>query len=108
MREPDFFRQILEKRPHFFLAHLRVYYLDTFVKVKTFPNIEQKLGKFIPLDNIYTSENQPVLDDYVFLQRQKRLENRQPPLHPQIEKLDSLLSSLFVNVNLVKVFQTVQ
>ncbi|MEB3144781.1 MAG: DUF1802 family protein [Cylindrospermopsis raciborskii 1523720] len=97
IREPEFFHQILEKRPHFFLAHLRVYYLDTFVKVKTLPNIEQKVGKFIPLEsesNIYTSENQPVLDDYVFIQRQKQLENRQPPLHPQIEKLDSLLSSL--------------
>ncbi|KRH97632.1 MULTISPECIES: DUF1802 family protein [Cylindrospermopsis] len=108
MREPDFFRQILEKRPHFFLAHLRVYYLDTFVKVKTFPNIEQKLGKFIPLDNIYTSENQPVLDDYVFLQRQKRLENRQPPLHPQIEKLDSLLSSLMKSSPEFPVYQQLQ
>ncbi|MCZ2202729.1 MAG: DUF1802 family protein [Cylindrospermopsis raciborskii PAMP2012] len=109
IREPEFFQQILEKRPHFFLAHLRVYYLDTFVKVKISPNIGQKLGKFIPLEsNIYTSENQPVLDDYVFLQRQKQLENRQPPLHPQIEKLDSLLSSLVKSNPEFSVYQQLQ
>jgi hypothetical protein len=86
------FEDILEKSPHFFLAYLRVYYLDKPLEIPAIPNIEEKLGKFAPLpNNISVSEAKPVLTDYVFNQSRQQLENRQPPLHPELEELQSLL-----------------
>lgn len=86
------FDDILKNRPHFFLAYLRVYHLDKPLEIPAIPNIQEKLGKFAPLpNNISVSEAKPVLSDHVFNQRKQQLENRQPPLHPELEELQSLL-----------------
>lgn len=92
------FKEILQNRPHFFLAYLRVYLNDKPYEIPVIPNIQDKLGKFVGLpNNIYVSENEPVLSDQVFNQRKKQLENRQPPLHPELEDLQSALSQIANN-----------
>lgn len=86
------FDEILQNRPHFFLAYLRVYHLDKPLEIPAIPNIQEKLGKFASLpNNISVSEAKPVLSDQVFNQRKQQLENRQTPLHPALEELQSLL-----------------
>ena len=96
--KPERFEEILQNCPHFFLAYLRVYHLDKPYEIPVIPNIQDKLGKFVGLpNNIYVSENKPVLSDYVFNQRKKQLENRQPPLHPELENLQSALSQIANN-----------
>ncbi|MFO5492616.1 MAG: DUF1802 family protein [Cuspidothrix sp.] len=96
--KPEIFQEILQKRPHFFLAYLRVYHLDKPYEIPVIPNIQDKLGKFVGLpNNIYVSEDKPVLSDYVFNQRKKQLENRQPPLYPELEDLQSALSQIANN-----------
>ncbi|MBE9054867.1 DUF1802 family protein [Sphaerospermopsis sp. LEGE 08334] len=90
--KPERFDEILQNRPHFFLAYLRVYHLDKPWEIPAIPNIQEKLGKFAPLpNNISVSEAKPVLSDHIFNQRKQQLENRQPPLHPELEELQSLL-----------------
>jgi hypothetical protein len=78
-------------------AYLRVYHLDKPYEIPVIPNIQDKLGKFVGLPNISASENKPVLSDQVFNQRKKQLENRQPPLHPELEDLQSALSQIANN-----------
>ena len=91
------FEEILQNRPHFFLAYLRVYHLDKPYEIPTIPNIQDKLGKFVGLPNISASEAKPVLSDHVFNQRKQQLENRQTPLHPALEELQSLLLTIANN-----------
>ncbi|GCL38808.1 MULTISPECIES: DUF1802 family protein [Sphaerospermopsis] len=99
--KPERFEKILQNRPHFFLAYLRVYHLDKPYEIPAIPNIQEKLGKFAPLpNNISVSEAKPVLSDHVFNQRKQQLENRQPPLHPELEELQILLLAI-ANNNLV-------
>ena len=95
--KPEIFEEILQKRPHFFLAYLRVYHLPKFIEVPINPNIQDKLGKFVGLPNISGSEDKPVLSDQVFNQRKKQLEKREPPLHPELEELQSALSQIANN-----------
>jgi hypothetical protein len=95
--KPERFEEILQNRPHFFLAYLRVYHLPEPLEVPAIPKIQDKLGKFVGLPNISASENKPVLSDQVFNQRKKQLENRQPPLHPELEDLQSSLSQIADN-----------
>ncbi|MBK1987624.1 DUF1802 family protein [Sphaerospermopsis aphanizomenoides BCCUSP55] len=94
----ELFEEILQNRPHFFLAYLRVYHLDKPYEIPAIHNIQEKVGKFAPLpNNISVSETKPVLSDYVFNQRKQQLENRQPPLHPELEELHNLLSQIAKN-----------
>ncbi|OBQ15804.1 DUF1802 family protein [Anabaena sp. AL93] len=95
--KPEIFEEILQKRPHFFLAYLRVYHLPEPFEVPTIANIQDKLGKFVGLPNISGSEDKPVLSDQVFNQRKKQLEKREPPLHPELEELQSALSQIANN-----------
>ncbi|WP_242027396.1 DUF1802 family protein [Sphaerospermopsis sp. FACHB-1094] len=96
--KPERFEKILQNRPHFFLAYLRVYHLDKPYEIPAIPNIQEKLGKFAPLpNNISVSEAKPVLSDHVFNQRKQQLENRQPPLHPELEELLFELSQMTKN-----------
>jgi len=93
----EIFEEILQKRPHFFLAYLRVYHLPEPLEIPTIPNIQDKLGKFVGLPNIFASEDKPVLSNEVFIQRKQQLENLQPPLHPELEELQSALSQIANN-----------
>lgn len=92
--KPELFEEILQKRPNFFLAYLRVYHLDKPLEIPAIPNIQDKLGKFVGLPNIYASEAKPVLNEQVFLQRKYQLENLEPPLHPELEELQTALSQI--------------
>lgn len=91
------FEEILQKQPHFFLAYLRVYHLDKPYEISAISNIQDKLGKFIGLPNITGYEDKPVLSDQVFIQRKQQLENLEPPLHPELEELQSSLSQIANN-----------
>ncbi|MBD2293740.1 DUF1802 family protein [Anabaena sphaerica FACHB-251] len=96
--KPETFEEILKKQPHFFLAYLRVYHLSQPWEIPAIPNIQDKLGKFAPLPhNISVSEDKPVLSDQVFLQRKQQLEKLEPPLHPELEELQTALSQIANN-----------
>ena len=95
--KPERFEEILQKHPHFFLAYLRVYHLDKPLEIPAIPNIQDKLGKFVSLPNISASEDKPVLSNQIFIQRKYQLENLQPPLHPELEELQSALLQIANN-----------
>jgi hypothetical protein len=96
--KPEIFQEILQNRPHFFLAYLRVYHLPEPLEIRAIPNIQEKLGKFAPLpNNISVSEDKPVLSDQVFIQRKQQLEKREPSLNPELEELQSALSQIANN-----------
>ena len=88
---------MIQKHENIFLAYLRVYHLPQFIKVPAIPNIQDKLGKFVGLPNISGSEDKPVLSDQVFIRRKQQLEKREPPLHPELEELQSALSQIANN-----------
>ena len=89
--------EIIQKYENIFLAYLRVYHLPQFIEVPVNPNIQDKLGKFVSLPNISSSEAKPVLSDQIFIQRKYQLEHLQTPLHPELEELQSALSQIANN-----------
>ncbi|OLT59134.1 DUF1802 family protein [Moorena bouillonii] len=90
----------LEKQQRIFLAYLRVYQLPKVLEVarsNTRKNTSQPLGKFVSLgDNIRVTEDWPVLSDRIFSQRRHQLENRLPPLYPELEELQSQIANLAI------------
>ncbi|RCJ21130.1 DUF1802 domain-containing protein [Nostoc minutum NIES-26] len=83
-------QQILLQRQYIFIAHLRVYLLSNPIEIPVNPQ-----GQFIGLPNpVRASTTLPVLGDRIFTQRKHQLENRQPPLHPELEELQSAIASL--------------
>jgi hypothetical protein len=88
------FEAMIQKHENIFLAYLRVYHLPEPFEVPVNPNIQDKLGKFVGLPNIYGSEDKPALSDQVFNQRKKQLEKLEPPLYPELEELQSALSQI--------------
>jgi hypothetical protein len=77
--------EILSQRGHIFLIYLRVYQLPQPIEVPVQPK-----GQFVPLPHSLTvTEASPVLSDRAFAQRRHQLEKREPPLHPELEKLQS-------------------
>ncbi|MEH1839216.1 MAG: DUF1802 family protein [Nostoc sp.] len=91
-------KEILQKQQYLFLAYLRVYHLPQLQEISVNPNIQEKLGKFLILPNSLTvSEANPILNDRTFAQRKHQLENRQPPLHPELEELQSAIASLTIS-----------
>lgn len=83
-------QQSLTQRQHIFLAYLRIYDLPHPFEVPVQPK-----GQFIGLPNALTvSETSPVLSDRTFAQRCHQLENLQPPLHPELEELQSAITQL--------------
>ncbi|MEH2145190.1 DUF1802 family protein [Nostoc sp.] len=93
----EVFEAILQKQPHIFLAYLRVYHLPQLSEVVANHNIQEKLGKFVGLPNISVSEEKPVLNDRTFTQRKHQLEKLEPPLHPELEELQSAIASLAIS-----------
>lgn len=83
-------QQTLWQRSHIFLSYLRVYILPQPVPVPVYPK-----GQFVPLPQpLAVSEASPVLSDRAFAQRRHQLENRHPPLHPELEELQSAIALL--------------
>ncbi|MDZ8240832.1 MAG: DUF1802 family protein [Nostoc sp. ChiQUE01a] len=88
------FQQILVQKPYIFLAFLRVYLLPEPQEI----TVQRQSGHFLPLPNSLTvSEDKPILTDRTFAQRKHQLENLQPPLHPELEELQSAIASLIIS-----------
>jgi Domain of unknown function (DUF1802) len=95
---PKVLKEILQKQQYLFLAYFRVYHLPQFQEILVNPNIQEKLGKFVSLPNSLTvSEAQPVINDRTFAQRKHQLEKLEPPLHPELEELQSAIASLSIS-----------
>jgi hypothetical protein len=84
-------QEILTQRHNIFLLYLRVFQqplITLSIKVNS---------QFIYLGEPLTiSEAKPVLNDRTFAQRKHQLENRQPPLHPELEELQSAIASFAI------------
>jgi hypothetical protein len=88
-------QEVLRQRHHIFLAYLRVYQLPQPLEVAVNSNTQEKIGKFVGLPNSLTvTESLPVLSDRVFTQRRHQLEKLEPPLHPELEELESAIAAL--------------
>jgi hypothetical protein len=84
-------QQILLQRSHIFLAYLRVYLLPQPIEVPAHNQDRQ----FVPLPrSLSVTESSPVLSDRVFTQRRHQLEKLEPPLHPELEELESAIAQL--------------
>lgn len=80
------------------MSYLRVYHLPQLQEISVNPNIQEKLGKFVSLPNSLTiSEAKPILNDRTFAQRKHQLEKLEPPLHPELEELQSAIASLTIS-----------
>ena len=89
----DALQETLSQRGHIFLAYLRVYLLPQPLEFPVNPK-----GNFVSLPNLLTvTESSPVLSDRVFTQRRHQLENRLPPLHPELEELQNAIAQLSIN-----------
>ncbi|MEH2357093.1 DUF1802 family protein [Nostoc sp.] len=85
--------EILRQRHNIFLLYLRVYQLPKLITLSIKAN-----SQFIYLNEPLTiSEEKPVLNDRTFAQRKHQLENRQPPLYPELEELQSAIASLTIS-----------
>jgi hypothetical protein len=72
---------------------LRVYQLPKLITLSIKAN-----SQFIYLNEpLSISEAKPILNDRIFAQRKHQLENRQPPLHPELEELQSAIASLSIS-----------
>lgn len=82
--------KILSQRRYIFLAYLRVYRLTYPLEIPA--NYQ---GQFVALPrSLSVTENLPVLSDRTFTQRRHQLENRLPPLHPELEELQAAIAQL--------------
>ncbi len=83
----------LGQRPHIYLAYLRVYLLPQPIEI----SVQSQNRQFVPLrPSLTVSTATPVLSDRIFAQRKHQLENLQPPLHPELEELQSAIASLAI------------
>jgi hypothetical protein len=89
----DGLQEILAKRHNLFLTYLRVYQLPQPIEVPA--NLSsQFISLPYALNNI---EAKPVLNDRTFAQRKHQLEKLEPPLHPELEELQSAIASLSIS-----------
>ncbi|WP_375495777.1 DUF1802 family protein [uncultured Nostoc sp.] len=86
-------KEILLQHHYIFLAYLRVYELDELIEVSI-----TSTSQFIPLSQSTTViEPKPVLNDRTFAQRKRQLEKLEPPLHNELEELQSAIASLAIS-----------
>jgi hypothetical protein len=84
-------QQILLQRSHIFLAHLHVYLLPQPLEMP----VHNQERQFVPLPrSLSVTESLPVLSDRIFTQRRRQLEKLEPPLHPELEELQSAIAQL--------------
>ncbi|MEH2028602.1 MAG: DUF1802 family protein [Nostoc sp.] len=87
-------QQTLGQRPHLVLAYLRVYLLPQSLEII----LQSQNPQFRPLDSsLIVSEITPALNDRTFAQRKRQLEKLEPPLHPELEELQSAIASLTIS-----------
>jgi hypothetical protein len=83
-------QKTLSQQGHIFLTYLRVYRLTQPFEMPVNPN-----PRFVPLPEPLTvTEAVPVLSDRIFTQRRRQLEKLEPPLHPELEELQSAIAAL--------------
>ena len=84
-------QQTLLQRPRIFLAHLRVYLLPQPIEVP----VHNQDRQFVPLPHsLSVTDASPVLSDRIFTQRRRQLEKLEPPLHPELEELESAITQV--------------
>ncbi|ODH01519.1 hypothetical protein A4S05_28570 [Nostoc sp. KVJ20] len=87
-------QQTLGQRPHLVLAYLRVYLLPQSLEIL----LQSQNPQFRPLNSsLIVSEEKPVINDRTFTQRKRQLEKLEPPLHPELEELQSAIASLTIS-----------
>lgn len=78
----------LEQRGHIFLAYFRVYRLPQPLEIDPVSN-----SRFICLPYAITvDESQAILDDNNFENLYRKILNRQPPEHPELEELENAIA----------------
>jgi hypothetical protein len=83
-------QETLAQQQNIFLTYLRVYQLSEPIEVPVKSN-----SQFVALPQPLTvSDASPVLSDRIFTQRRRQLENLEPPLHPELEELESAIAQL--------------
>jgi hypothetical protein len=86
----------LVQKQNIFLLYLRVYQLPKPITLSVKPNsLFTSLGQSLSIYELI-----PILSDRTFDKRKYQLETRQPPPHPQLEKLQSVIAQ-FANINLI-------
>ena len=86
-------QQTLSQRAYTYLAYLRVYLRPQQIEI----SVSSQERHFVPLaQQLRVSEANPVLSDRIFNLRKHQLEKRQPPLHPELENLQSAIASLTI------------
>ncbi|CAD5980263.1 DUF1802 family protein [Planktothrix agardhii] len=78
----------LEQRGHIFLAYFRVYRLPQPLEIDPVAN-----SRFISLPHpITVDESHTILDDNNFERQYRKILNRQPPEHPELEELENAIA----------------
>ncbi len=86
-------QEILTQRQNIFLVYLRVYQLPKSIEIVVNSN-----SQFIPVPQfINVTDTKPILNDRTFAQRKRQLEKLEPPLHPELEELQSAIASLTIS-----------
>ena len=81
-------QKTLSQQDRIFLTYLRVYRLTQPVAIPVNPN-----PRFVPMPQpLMVTESLPVLSDRIFPQRRHQLEKLEPPLHPELEELESAIA----------------
>ncbi|MBE9144975.1 DUF1802 family protein [Planktothrix mougeotii LEGE 06226] len=83
----------LEQRGHIFLAYFRVYRLPKPLEIDPVSN-----SRFISLPaTITVDESQAILDSNQFEALYRKILNRQPPEHPELEELETAIAQFQTN-----------
>jgi len=83
-------QKTLSQQDRIFLTYLRIYRLTQPVAIPVNPN-----PRFVPMPQPLTvTESLPVLSDRIFTQRCRQMQERKPPLHPELEELQSAIAQL--------------
>jgi hypothetical protein len=83
-------QETLTQQQNIFLTYLRVYPLSEPIEAPVKSN-----SLFVALPQPLTvSDASPVLSDRIFAQRRHQLEKLEPPLHPELEELESAIAQL--------------
>lgn len=86
----DGLQEIIWQRQFIRLAYLRVYLLPQPLEVSA-----NNHYKFVALhQSIRVTDENPVLSDRLFTQRRRQLEKLEPPLHPELEELQAMISQI--------------
>jgi hypothetical protein len=83
-------QQAFQQRQYIFLAYIRVYLLSSPITIASY-----KQSQFVGLPApVKVTNTNPVLSDRIFAQRKQQLEKLEPPLHPELQELQSALASI--------------